>query len=197
MKLLNSCIALAAFALTSASSDAALIPYNINLSGPNESPVNSSPGFGSGTVTFDDVLHTMAIVMSFTGLTGTTTAAHIHAATATAGIGTSGVATTTPSFTGFPLGVTFGSFNNTFDLTLASSYSAAYVTANGGTNASAEAALLAAAAAGKAYFNIHTSTFGGGEIRGFLTPVPEPTTVSLLAISAGLGLVRRRRAHRI
>ena len=34
------------------------------------------------------------------------------------------------------------------------------------------------------YFNIHTSAFGGGEIRGQILPVPEPSTMVL----AGLGL---------
>jgi len=37
--------------------------------------------------------------------------------------------------------------------------------------------LFAAIAAGEAYLNIHTSTFGGGEIRGFLVPEATPTTV--------------------
>jgi hypothetical protein len=29
------------------------------------------------------------------------------------------------------------------------------------------------------YLNIHTTAFGGGEVRAFLDPVPEPTTVAL------------------
>ena len=29
---------------------------------------------------------------------------------------------------------------------------------------------------GKAYLNIHTAAFPGGEIRGFLTPAPEPSS---------------------
>ena len=182
--------------LPAQASFAASITYNVALSGPNESPANASPGFGSGTVIFDDVLHTMAVNLSFSGLTGTTTASHIHAATTTAGTGTSGVATTTPSFAGFPLGVTSGTFSSTLDLTLSSSYNPSYVTANGGTTATAEAALEAAALAGKAYFNIHTSTFGGGEIRGFLTATsatPEPGTVMLSAGALlALGALRRR-----
>jgi hypothetical protein len=52
------------------------------------------------------------------------------------------------------------------------------VTANGGTNASAEAALFQAIAEGKAYVNVHSSMFGGGEIRGFLTAATTPTDLS-------------------
>ena len=44
---------------------------------------------------------------------------------------------------------------------------------------------------GKAYWNIHTQTFGGGEIRGFLVPVPEPS--SALILGAGAMFVMRRR----
>ena len=196
MKLLKVCLALAPFLFAPATSQAALILYNVILNGPSESPANASPGTGTATVNFDTVLHTMAISLSFSGLTGTTTASHIHAATALPLSGTAGVATTTPSFAGFPLGVTSGTYNNTLDMTLASSYNPSYVTANGGTPLTAEVALQNAAASGQAYFNIHTSTFGGGEIRGFLIPVPEPASVSLLAIGAGMGLMRRRRTRR-
>jgi hypothetical protein len=44
------------------------------------------------------------------------------------------------------------------------------------------------------YFNIHTSTFGGGEIRGQILPVPEPSTVVLAALGlSGLLVWRVRR----
>jgi hypothetical protein len=171
---------IAAVALGTASlASAAPVQYVVVMSGPNESPANASPGTGTATVDIDAVAHTMAINMSWSGLTGTTTASHIHAPTAVALTGTAGVATTTPYFAGFPIGVTSGSYVNTLDMTLASSYNPSYVTANGGTTASAEAALFAAIAAGKAYLNVHSSTFGGGEIRGFLVPGPvavQPTS---------------------
>ena len=171
---------------------ATIIGYEAFLSGPNESPANASPGTGYATVFLDTTLNTMQVDVTFSGLTGTTSASHIHGATAVAGVGTAGVATQTPTFTGFPLGVTSGSYSHLFDMTLTSSYNPSYVTANGGTAASAEAALFAAMAAGKTYWNIHTSTFGGGEIRGFLTPVPEPSTLALLGLG-GLALVRAAR----
>jgi len=43
-----------------------------------------------------------------------------------------------------------------------------------GTLAQAEAALIAGIIGGQTYFNIHTSNFTGGEIRGQLTAVPGP-----------------------
>jgi hypothetical protein len=186
-------LALSLCAWTS-SAFAAVSSYYVIMDGPSESPVNASPGIGTGTVNYDSVLHTLNLNASFSGLTGTTTASHIHAATAAPFTSTAGVATTTPSFAGFPLGVTSGSYSNVLDLTLASSYNPAYVTANGGTPATAELALTSAFAAGKAYWNIHSSTFGGGEIRGFLIAVPEPASCALVALGvAGLGCVSRRR----
>ena len=75
---------------------------------------------------------------------------------------------------------------HTFDMTLSSSYNAPFITNNGGTTASAEAALLAGVEAGKAYLNIHSSTFAGGEIRGFLVPLPVPEPETYLLFGAGL-----------
>jgi CHRD domain/PEP-CTERM motif len=163
-------------------SHAGAIVYIAHLDGPSESPPNASPGTGSAEVDFDIVAHSMHVQASFSGLLGTTTASHIHAATATPGTGTAGVATQVPYFTGFPIGVTSGTYDHTFDTSLASTYNPAFVTANGGTAASAEAALAAALAAGTAYYNIHTTVDPGGEIRGFLSAVPEPASISLMGV---------------
>ena len=170
------------------------ITYSVVLDGLSESPPNASPGIGSGTVIYDPAAHTLALSVSFSGLIGTTSASHIHGPTLTPFAGTAGVATTTPSFVGFPLGVTSGSFSNTLDLTLSSSYNPSFITANGGTTASAEAALFAAMNTGRAYWNIHSGTFPGGEIRGFLA-VPEPSTYLLISVGAlgGLGTYQWRR----
>ena len=116
-------------------------------------------------------------------------AAHIHCCVTVPG-GAAGVATTTPSFVGFPLGVTSGTFDNTLSLIAASSFNPAFVTANGGTRRAPPPCCWRDSTTGTTYFNIHTSTFPGGEIRGFLTPVaaiPEPETYLLLL--AGLGLI--------
>ena len=116
---------------------------------------------------------------SFVNLNGTTTACHIHAPTAVALTGNASVATTTPFFAGFPIGVNTGSYDNTLDLTQASSYNAPFITANGGTTATAEAALISYISLGRSYFNVHSTTNAGGEIRGFLqTFDPTPTAKS-------------------
>lgn len=170
------------FALgTPAGAQAHELIYTATLLGSLESPANASPATGLATITIDLDLFTMRVEATFNGLTGNTTAAHIHCCTAVANTGTAGVATLTPSFTGFPLGVTSGSYDRTFDLSQSSSYNAAFITANGGTVSTASNALLNGLADGKTYFNIHTSAFPGGEIRGFLaaTPVPEPSAAAM------------------
>src|SRR5688572_22844731 len=134
-----------AVAASAACAPAAATTYVFNalLNGANESPPNASPGFGFGTFVFDDDLHTMLIEVEFEDLIGVTTAAHVHAPTAVAGTGNIGVATELPLFTGFPTGVSAGTYSHTFDMTLASSYNPAFITNfGGGTTAGAEAALI-------------------------------------------------------
>jgi hypothetical protein len=110
---------------------------------------------------------------------------HIHGIA----VPTAGVATQTPTFVGFPLGVSLGTYDATLDTTLASSWNPAFTTAHGGTPLGAEAALFAGLAEGEAYLNIHTNVFPGGEIRGFLA-TPLPATLPLFATSLGaMGLI--------
>ncbi len=188
----------AAACLLAPAAKAVPIVYQVNLSGAAEAPPNASPGTGSGLITIDTDTHLISYDITFAGLLGTTTAAHIHCCTASPGTGTAGVATTTPVFPGFPLGVSSGTFNATFDMSLPASWNAAFITANGGTPAGAEAAFAAGIAAGQAYFNIHSAVFPSGEIRDFLTPVPEPATLALLTVAtlASIGL-RRAARHRL
>ena len=162
--------------------------YTTTLSGPGEAPPNASPGTGTASVIFDATAHTLEVQATFSGLLSPTTASHIHCCVVPPG--PAGVATMVPTFSLFPLGVTSGTFDQTLSTLLASTYNPAFVTANGGTVAGAEAALVAGLNAGQSYLNIHTTDFPGGEIRGFLVaaPIPEPESYALLL--AGLALLR-------
>ncbi len=153
-----------------------------------------STGTGSAVITFDTDTLSMDVDVSWSGTSGTSTVAHIHCCTASPGTGNAGVATQLPSFTGFPTGITAGAYSATFDMSLAASWNPAFVTANGGTPTSAFNALITGLDGDRAYFNIHTSTFPGGEIRARLELVPEPAAAML--IGSGLVLLALRRRSR-
>jgi len=178
---------------------AAPVTYTAVLTGPNESPPNASMGIGATSVTFDDVAHTLLVNVAFAGLASDSTASHIHCCTTMAGTGTAGIATETPTFANFPLGVTTGAFSHTYDTSMASTWSSGFLSANGGTAAGAEAAFNAGLMAGEAYLNIHTTTSPTGEIRGFLKPVsavPEPASLAMLIAGIPvIALARRRRRN--
>jgi hypothetical protein len=183
----------AAMLLAAPAIQAAPILFVTDLSGPAESPPNASPGTGFASVLIDDVTHQMVVHIVFSDLAGLTTASHIHCCTAVPGAGNVMVATVLPNFTGFPLGVVSGTYDHTFDTSLASTWNAAFVAGHGGTPLGAEAALIAGMLGDMAYLNIHSQIFPGGEIRGFLQ-VPEPATLALLCCGLlMLGFAQRRR----
>jgi len=134
-------------------------------------PPGASPGTGFVEVDWDDAAHTMRVHGTFSGLFAPTTMAHIHATTATPGSESGGVVTQIPSLDGFPLGVTSGMFDHTYDLGLVTTYNPEYVNQNGGTAAGAEAALKSALDGERAYFNVHTTQFPlGGRLKARQTP---------------------------
>jgi hypothetical protein len=173
---------------------AAPVEFFATLSGANETPMpTGSPGTGLADVVFDPVAHTLHVKVTFSGLTAGTTASHIHCC----GLQTQTliVATTTPTFPNFPLGVTSGTYDMTFDTSLSSTYNPAFVTMFGSVSG-AETALFNGMVTGSSYLNIHTTAFPGGEIRGPLL-TPEPGTLMLLGFGfSGLAhrLWRKRRS---
>ena len=137
--------------------------------------ISGGTGSGSATVTADDVADTVMVDLSFSGLSGPTTASHIHCCTAVPGSGSAAVFV---PFTAFPAGVTAGSYSNTFTLSAANF-----------------STLMAGMDAGESYVNVHTTLFPGGEIQGFLAPVPEPTSYALMTLGLlGLAGYKRRRS---
>ena len=178
---------LAAMLLAAAPLPASVIVYSGTLSGLNEVPPNGSNAFGSIIVTLNG--NDLTVSETFSGLLGgAASAAHIHCCT----IPGMNVAVAVP-FTGFP-SATSGTYNHVFDLSQSATYNGAFVTGNGGTGASAEAALIAALNSGLAYANIHNTIFPGGEIRGQLAAVPEPATWGVTGLAlAGVLLAGMRR----
>ncbi|MGA9922556.1 MAG: CHRD domain-containing protein, partial [Isosphaeraceae bacterium] len=150
------------------------------LTGDGES---NSPGTGTGSVLFNSATDTLTVALAFIGLTSPTAipagvpgAAHIH-------FGNPGVEGPIlfpfiePNANNFPLDVTSGTYVTT--LTAAS----LIPDPADGINTFAEA--VNAIEAGHTYFNIHTVAFPGGEIRGQITVIPEPASLTLLTLGLG------------
>ena len=178
--------ALLAFALPACSLASTI--YSGVLIGSNEVPPNASTATGSVTLTLSG--DSLTVAETFSGLTANPTGAHIHCCVAPGSNATVAV-----PFTGFPA-ATSGTYSATFDLTLLATYNPAFVTANGGTAASAEAAFIAGLNSGLTYANIHDANYPGGEIRGQLGSIPEPGTAGLLMLGLlpAIALIRKRKS---
>lgn len=180
------------------------LKYAAPLSSNNVLPTpNASPATGSVLVTIDLDLVTMRVEANFSGLLGSVTAAHIHCCVDWSWVTYAGynteVATQLPSFIDFPLGVTAGTYDHTFDMALASSYNPAFITNHEGFVPVAFSDLIGGFLNGLVYFDLHTNLFPEGEVLGFLSrvgAVPEPESYALLLAGLGVLSVFARRAQR-
>jgi hypothetical protein len=180
-----------------ATAPAQLQVFTGSLDGSQETTPVVTPGTGFGTATYNPATNMLDVSVTFSGLIGTTTDSHIHCCFTDPPSRNAGVAIGfTP--TGFPLGETSGNYNASFDLLDANVYTAAFRNNfGGGTAAGSRDALLGGMTNGTAYFNIHTSFVGSGEIRGDITPIPEPSTWALASIGGfALAWQARRKARR-
>ena len=184
---LSVCALLAAMA---SCADAGMI-FTADLLGSNEVPPNGSNKFGTATFELNDSETEFTYSIDVTGfdLGGILTAdssdditgLHIHNAPA----GANG-------------GVVFGIFSPVHDpdrvITITSSniqFSGAWGAAQ--TGGSLLADQLANLKSGNLYVNVHSTTFPGGEVRGQITAVPEPSTGALALVGLGCCWMLRRR----
>lgn len=157
-----------------ASASAADLFYVANLDAAQEAFHNDDPqgvppdrsGSGVGNFTLTDT-GTFSYTISYSGLSGNSTAAHIHG----------------PAQPGFDAGVLIPLQGGTFGST-AGSFNGS-TTLNQGQIDQLNAGLW--------YVNIHSGNFPVGEIRGQITAVPEPGTIALFVAAGGLLLIVRRK----
>ncbi len=159
-------------------------------------PEGAGTGSGTGSAIYNDVTHSFQMTANFSGLSGNVTQTHFHGATATPGVGNASIMVGNTSLPGFPLGGTSGNYSQTLDLSQGSVYNTTYLnTTSGGNVATAEAGFFNALNQGRSYWNIHSSTFPGGEIRAYATLVPEPSSLALFGLGA-VAFVARRWSNR-
>ena len=161
--------------------------YTASMLGANEVPPTGSSATGFTMVTITG--NFMQVDVNWTALIGgPPAAAHIHCCVAPGS--NVGVAVGFPSF---PATLS-GTYSHTFDLLDPTIYTSTFLSNfGGGTAVGAEAALIAGLNGGMAYSNIHNDLFSGGEIRGLLAPVPEPSNLLLMTPGLGIAMALRRR----
>jgi hypothetical protein len=131
-----------ALVLSVGAAQAATIDYKAILNGASEMPATTSPGVGSASVAVDTATKMASWNVTYSGLTGPATAAHIHCAPA---VGQAG-----------PVAVPFGN-NPPNPIT-------------GSTTTPLSDQTISDLAAGKCYVNVHTAANPKGEIAGWLKP---------------------------
>ena len=151
-----------AFSLATAWSQTTI--FTATLTGGQEVPANGSSGTGSGTLEINNTSRAWTLSGTFSGLSGTANNAHIHG----------------PAAVGVGAGVVVGiSFTSGTSGTISGT----------GTFTSGQASDLFA---GLYYINIHSTVESGGEIRGQLTAIPEPSSYAMIVGLLGLGIAFQR-----
>jgi hypothetical protein len=125
--------------------------HSQTFSGANEVPPNASAGTGNGTVTLENFETTISVFLRFSGLTTPATAGHIHG----------------PAPAGMNAAVIFNM-----------SPPAATSGTAGPTSFAITPTQVTELKTQLHYFNIHTATFPGGEIRGQITTVVVPVSLT-------------------
>ncbi len=183
----------------------AIVVFNANLTGSQETTPNSSTATGFGTFVLNDAQTNLSMDVTVQGIdfTGTQTAdpldnliaAHIHA-----GPGTG----PNPGLPGTNGGVVWGFFGLPFNDTDLDVVVTPFATGVGGTvvgnwdlnegNNTTLTLQIPNILAGRSYINFHTTEFPGGEIRGQLVATPLPASLAIWGLGAvGAGYVVRRR----
>lgn len=180
----------------------AVTSFTATLTGANEAPANASTATGFATFVLNDAQTELSVSVTVFGLdfTGTQTPAnvndnllnaHIHCCAPPGNDPAVNNASVRWGFIGTP-------FNNTTGINLVTPFASPGV---GGTfqgvwdanegQATTLAAQLPGILAGLSYINFHTTQFTGGEIRGQILLVPEPSTLIMM----GLGFLGLRIAR--
>jgi hypothetical protein len=147
--------------------------FQATLNGAGEFPANGSTGTGFGTVILNAAQTQITVNESWSGITTPATASHIH--------GPAGFGTNAPiifGFTNVPPAISGSIPLQTFTI-----------------NPTQVSYLFG----GLLYMNVHDATFPGGEIRGQLLLVPEPSTLALVGLGSGAIAFRayRKRTKRL
>jgi len=145
------------------------ITYAAELRGANEVPPVNSAAFGSALVTFDPINNTLTWEVNDSGIVSPT-ASHIHRGSSTV------AGPVIVAFAGSAAQIPNGRTNGTVTLTATGSLTAADITALGG-----------ASTANGFYVNVHSTAFGGGEIRGQLAPAQEVDIPIAGHVTNGIG----------
>ncbi|CAN5686841.1 CHRD domain-containing protein [soil metagenome] len=177
MRCATMCVSAAVLCAFSGATHAAVVALDATLLGSSERPnPNASPAQGLANITVDTLTGAFTMNMGFANLLGTVTMSHFHSGSASVSgpvffnlDGMNANPALNPTSGGVTLGVSAfgGIITGNFPL-----------------------AQLENLLTGNVYINVHSTVFGGGEIRGQL--IPTPGAMGLLG-AAGLLAARRRR----